>query len=418
MRIGIMLRHVDQHGGGVKVYTNNLLERLLRLPGEHEFVLMYREARHLGRYGHLPNVQETATEMSKRLLWDQLAVRKLVRRHGVDLVFNPKYSLPLYSRVPGVFVCHGLDWYVMPWGSPVLDRVSHSLLMPRYAHQAAGIIAVSDTTREHVIRFWDIDPEKVRTVYHGVAEDFLRPPSDELLEAVRARHRLPERFLLYVGQIYPAKNFAGLLRAYAEVGPREGIPLVIAGAISRSSQAQQLAVIDELGIERWVVRTGWVDHELLPGFYALAAGLLLPSLYESVGIPVIEAMAMGCPVVTADRYGTRDVAGDAAILVDPEDIDSIAGGITTLLSDEALRQNLIARGRERARFFSWDRCARETLHFLEVVGARDERHGRERALRSHRSARTPRTRTYTREAIHIAPGTPQASDPDGTRTEG
>lgn len=418
MRIGIMLRHVDQHGGGVKVYTNNLLERLLKLPGDHEFVLMYREARHLGRHGHLPNVHETATEVSKRLLWDQLAVRRLARRHRVDLIFNPKYSLPLYSRVPGVFVCHGLDWYVMPWGSPVLDRVSHSLLVPRYARQAAGIIAVSDTTREHVIRFWDIDPEKVRTVYHGVADHFLRPASEDLLAAVRRRYRLPERFLLYVGQIYPAKNFAGLLRAYAKAGPREGIPLVIAGAISRNSQAQQLAVIDELGIERWVVRTGWVDHEVLPGFYALAAGLLLPSLYESVGIPVIEAMAMGCPVVTADRYGTRDVAGNAAILVDPEDIDSIAGGITKLLSDETLRQRLIATGRERAQFFSWDRCARETLDFLHMVATRNERH-HQRADRSHRrSGWMPPTRTHTREVTRTTPGTAQASDADGTRMEG
>jgi glycosyltransferase involved in cell wall biosynthesis len=373
MRIGIMLRHVDQHSGGVKVYTNELLERLLTMSGDHEFVLMYQHANHRGRYRHLPKVRETVADVPTRLMWDQLAVPWLADRHGVDLVFNPKYSLPLYSGVPGVFVCHGLDWYVMPWGSPPLDRVSHKLLVPRYAHKAAGIIAVSDTTREHVIRFWDVDPEKVCTIYHGVADYFLRPVSDDLLARVRERYALPERFLLYVGQIYPAKNFARLVRAYAKVGPQEGMPLVVAGAISRSSQAQQLALIDELGIERWVIRTGWVDHELLPGFYAQAAGLLLPSLYEACPSPIIEAMAMSCPVVTANRYGTRDVAGHAAILVDPEDVDSIAAGITKLLSDDSLGQRLAAAGRERAPFFSWDRCARETLDFLELLATHEVR---------------------------------------------
>lgn len=367
MRIGIMLRHADQHGGGVMVYTRNLLDHLLSLPGGHEFVLLYHHGNHLDDYRHLPNVSATAMAMPTRLLWDQLAARSLARRHGLDLIFNPKYSLPLYSHIPGVFVCHGLDWYVMPWGSKWTDRLSHRFLMPRYAKQAAGIIAVSDTTRSHVLEFWDVAPEKVRTIYHGVADHFLRPVAPALIDEVRRHFRLPTRFVLFVGQIYPPKNFERLLTAYARVGPARGIHLVVAGGHVQRSAAAHLALIETLGIREWVISAGWIEHEKLPAFYSLAEALVMPSLYEACPSPPIEAMATGCPVVTANRYGTRDVVQDAAVLVDPESTDSIAEGIERILSDDVLREQLIARGRERAKFFAWDRCARETLDFLEQV---------------------------------------------------
>ena len=366
MKIGIMLRHMGQHGGGVMVYTKNLLRELLALDSPHEFVLMYQDPRFLGTYGNGGRVREIAVRAPSVVLWDQMVVPYLARREKLDLIFNPKYSVPLAARCPSVFVCHGLDWYVMPQWSRWMDRLNHRYLIPKFAATAATIIAVSNTTREHVMHYLPVQEDRVETVYLGVVEAFHQRVPEQQLEEVRRAYNLPERFFFYCGQIYPPKNFGRLLQAYARVGPELGISLVVAGE-HRWLCGEELALIEKLGISRWVVRPGWIERRSLPAFYALAEALLLPSLYESFGLPLLESMASGCPVVTADRYGTREVVDGAGLLVDPEDIDSIETGIRMIATEQPLRERLIGAGRQRAKQFSWRKCAVETLAVLESV---------------------------------------------------
>ena len=381
MRIGIMLRHYDQHGGGVRVYTQRLLQALLELRTGHEFVFLYRNPALIGTYAAHAEVQEVALPGRSVLSWDQVAVPSAVRRLGIDLIFNPKYSIPLFTACPSVWVCHGLDWYVMPWGSRLTDRLSHRFLVPRYARKAAAILAVSEVTREHVMHYLKVEPHRVATVYSGVDDVFRRPVADARLKEIRAKYSLPERFLLYAGAIYPPKNFTRLVRAYAQVGPERGIPLVVAGGENRFLSERELQEPDALGIGEWVRWPGWVEQEDLVGFYALAEALLLPSIFESCGLPVLEAMAAGCPVVTADRYGTKELAEGAAVLVDPESVDSIALGIRRVMEDEALRAELVESGRERSRNFTWRQCAEGTMGVLEQVRARQSGKSEPHALR-------------------------------------
>jgi glycosyltransferase involved in cell wall biosynthesis len=367
VRIGIMLRHYDQHGGGVKVYTQRLLRALLDLRSEHEFVFLYRNRSLVGTYRGEAAVEEIALPARSVLTWDQIAVPAAVRRHGIDLLYNPKYSIPLAAGCPSVWVCHGLDWYVMPWASRRIDRLSHQFLVPRYASRAAAIIAVSEVTRQHVMEYLHVAPDRVVTVYSGVDDVFRQRPDERRLREVRAKYALPERFLLYAGAIYPPKNFTRLVRAYASVGPARGIPLVVAGGENRFLSEHELREPEALGIAEWVRWPGWVEQQDLAAFYGLADALLLPSLFESCGLPVLEAMAAGCPVVTTDRYGTKELAEGAAILVDPESVESIADGIRRVLDDSAHRTELIAAGKTRSAGFQWHRCAAETLGLLERV---------------------------------------------------
>jgi glycosyltransferase involved in cell wall biosynthesis len=367
MRIGVMLRHYDQHRGGVRVYTQKLLQALLQLRSGHEFVLVYRNPALVGTHAADPQVEEVVLPARSFLAWDQVAVPAAVRRHGIDLLFNPKYSIPLRVRCPSVWVCHGLDWYVMPWASRLVDRLSHRFLIPRYASRAAGIIAVSEVTRGHVMQYLHVPPERVATVYSGVDDVFRRPIDDSRLREIRTKHSLPDRFLLYAGAIYPPKNFARLVRAYARVGPERGIPLVVAGGENRFLSESELREPEVLGIAEWVRWPGWVEQEELAAFYAMAEALLLPSLFEACPLPLLEAMASGCPIVTADRYGTKELAEGVAVLVNPEDVDSIAGGMRRVLDDAALRAELVAAGRERSRQFTWRRCATETLRVFERI---------------------------------------------------
>jgi len=364
MRIAIMLRHLGQHGGGVLVYTRSLLDHLLALEGDHEFVLLYQDPAHMGSYAGRDRVTERVSEHRSRLGWDQVAVPAMLKATGADVLFNPKYSLPLVSSVPGVFVCHGLDWYVMPTGSRWTDRLSHRLLIPRYAKKADRIIAVSDTARNHVLEFLGLPEERVETVHLGVDPRFHLTPTEGAREAARERFGLPERYFFYCGQIYPPKNFGRLVRAFARVGPPNGYSLVVAGTHTWLSE-HEVALIDELDLRTWVVETGWVDRDTLPVLYDLASALIMPSLYEACPSPILEAMAMGCPIVTADRYGTAELAGPAAVLVDPEDVEAIAAGMLKVLEDDALRARIVNAGKERVRRFTWQEAASRTLAVIE-----------------------------------------------------
>jgi glycosyltransferase involved in cell wall biosynthesis len=255
----------------------------------------------------------------------------------------------------------------MPWASRRIDRLSHRFLVPRYAARAGAIIAVSEVTRQHVMQYLHVPPGRVVTVYSGVDDVFRRPPDPAGLRQIRAKYSLPERFLLYAGAIYPPKNFTRLVRAYARVGPERGIPLVVAGGENRFLSEGELREPQALGIAEWVRWPGWVEQEDLAGFYAMADALLLPSLFESCGLPVLEAMAAGCPVVTSNCYGTKELAEGAAVLVNPESVEDITEGIRRVLDDQALRAELLPAGRKRSQEFEWRRCATETLQVLERV---------------------------------------------------
>lgn len=363
-----MLRHYDQHGGGVKVYTRQLLDALLALPSRHELVFLYNNRARIGTYASHARVQEVAVPGKSVLAWDQIGVPAAVRKYGIDVLYNPKYSIPLLVGGPTAWVCHGLDWYVMPQASRWIDRLSHRHLVPRYAAKADAIIAVSDITREHVIEFLKVPPAKVHRVYSGVNPAFGQAWEPDRLAEVRIRHALPPRYFLYAGAIYPPKNFTRLIQAYAKVGPARGIPLVIAGGENRFLSAHELGEPHRLGLDDHVKWVGWIDTDTLPGFYQMAEALLLPSLFESLGLPVLEAMASGCPVITSDCYGTREIARGAAILVNPESVDSIAAGMIRVLDEPGIRAQIISAGRERARGFTWHHCAARTLEILEEIG--------------------------------------------------
>jgi len=367
MRIGVMLRHYDQHGGGVKVYTRALLRQFLRSPGPHEFVFFYANPESAGDFRGNARVQEVVLPGRSSFLWDQVSVSRAVDRYGVDVLFNPKYSIPLTVNCPTAWVCHGLDWYVMPWASRWVDRLSHRFLVPRYAAKADAIISVSEITSEHLRQYLHVDADRVHTVYSGIDDAFRARVDAQKLADVRARYRLPERFLLYAGAVYPPKNFARMIQAYARVGPALGLPLVIAGGENRFLSEQELKEPERLKLGDWVRWAGWVENSTLPAFYQMAQALLLPSLFESFGLPILEAMACGCPVVTSNRYGSKEIAGNAAVLVEPESVDAIAAGISRAVTDQPLRADLVRRGHERAREFTWERCANQTLTVLENI---------------------------------------------------
>jgi glycosyltransferase involved in cell wall biosynthesis len=369
MRIGVMLRHFKRQPGGVRTYTNNLLDHLVKLDKINQYVLIYDDKDSVGSYSAYPNVEEIVIKSPSKLTWDQIAMLSVVRNKHLDLIFNPKTSVPLFTNCKKVFVFHGGDWFTFPQNYGILDRFYHNIAAPIYCKKADAVISVSNSATEHITSALRVDPVKIRTVYHGVSGDF-RPIEDErALETVRQQYRLPDDFILYVGQIYPMKNVGGIIRAFLKV--REKLPhkLVLVGVPGPNSKSD-LALINELQLQDDVILTGWIPDEHLPAMYNLADLFVFPSFYEGFGIPLLEAMACGCPIVTSNIDTPVEVVDDAAILVDPSDVNSISEGIYEGLTNQSLRQDLIQKGFKRVKNFGWEESAQDTLALFEWV-ARD-----------------------------------------------
>ena len=376
MRIGLMLRAFDEKGG-VGVYTRNIAEELLSVDRRNEYVLFYRSQEHLGRFSHHENVTERWLPGRSKAAWDQITIPLACRREKVDVLFHPKFTAPLLAPCKVVMVVHGADWFIPEQAQfyGKLDVRYIRTVMPWYFRKCAVVISVSELTTENFNEVLRLPAGKVKTVYFGPARHFGRVTNEEELEQVRARYDLPEEFVLTLTKRGGGtrKNLGKLLEAYARYHASVPNPkkLVIGGKDCHLYRIDYS--IPEGGWGADVVFPGWIDQQDLPAVYSLASLYLYPSNLEAFPIPLTEAMACGTPIVTSDINGLEEIAGDAALLVDPTDSGEIAAALERVLTDPAIGRSLSARGLERSKRFSWDRCASETLSILEEVGGGSRR---------------------------------------------
>ena len=359
MKIGIMLRHLTDTLGGVVGYSHNLLRGFLRQGPEHEYHLFYASQDRMGGYAHHLNVKEHLLSASNKFYWDHWLVPRAAKSLGLDIIFNPKLSVPLFSSVPRVFVLRP-EQFTQPELFPWADRRYFKFFIPRYCRASAKVIAPTEQARLDIISHVGVDPERMVTVHEACGEHFFAPPQEDEANRVREKYDLPERFVLFVGALTPLKNFERLVESFALVQPKHGIKLVVVG-FGRWKFEQDVAFARQHSVAEHLHFPGYVDDEDLPAVYRLAECLFFPSIYEGFGIPICEAHATGCPVVTTKRGCCPEVAGEAAELVDPFDVQDMARGLDRVLSDAELRQSMIALGRQRVEHFRFDRCARETL---------------------------------------------------------
>jgi glycosyltransferase involved in cell wall biosynthesis len=232
---------------------------------------------------------------------------------------------------------------------------------------ADRLISLSNTMTEAVRQHVRYPIGRVRTIHHGVSEKFHIETDTARLEAARAKYRVPERFILFVGRLYPEKNFAALARAFN--GVKHDIPhqVVVVGQ-PRYKYKKDLELLRELGIENRVQFLDYVPNDELPLIYNLADFFVNPSLFEAFGLAQIEAMACGCPVIAANTGAIPEITGDAALLFDPHDWEELSRAILSVACDGAVRRDLAERGLRRAQMFNWDRAAQATLNvFKELV---------------------------------------------------
>ncbi|TSC72430.1 MAG: group 1 glycosyl transferase [Parcubacteria group bacterium Gr01-1014_38] len=350
---------------GPSVYAGELLPRLSRLLRDrgHE-VTTYLPAspRGVTIVGEIRVVPGSP-------FWTQRFFAAALRRDRPDVLFMPIQMLPLIRprTMKTVAVVHDLEFIHYPATYTLANRALLLFFTRHAVRNATQLIAVSQYTKDDVVSTYGRSPTDITVVHHGVAQEQFQNAEER--EGIRERYQLPERYVLFVGALQPRKNIVGLITAFEELKRSEpAVHLVFAGG-GEWKETQILARIETSSVRNSIHLLRRVPRDDLAALYSMAAAFVLPSFSEGFGMPVLEAMAAGTPVITSNTSSLPEVVGNAAVLVDPSDPSAMASAILRILRDSSLRQDMVAKGHVRASHFTWDRAAEQTAEVIEKAGA-------------------------------------------------
>ncbi|HTR81637.1 MAG TPA: glycosyltransferase family 1 protein [Bacteroidota bacterium] len=393
MNIAIDGRTIAQRKTGVGMYAERLVQALLQCDPRNQYHLFLIE----------PNDHIAAPNLTKHMIvgyerallnryWENFILPKEIRRHKIDIFFDPAYALPFFIRfgraLSGIplpasfryfFNAHRKVKYVVTIHD-VISRVYPEHFTPKMKmwqrfflwnaqRSADRVIADSQSTRNDILRFYPSYKDRISVIYPDLSDSFHIVSDRTALASVRSRYSLPEKFILYVGTIEPRKNIQAVAAAYRDLPPeiQSRYELVIGGNIGWYAEK----ILDEIksyNLENRVHLIGYVDDAHIPALFSMASVFVFPSLYEGFGYPPLEAMACGVPVVSSDRSSLPEAVGDAAVLVDPTNIQQISDAMRKIISDEKLAEDLRRKGLARSALFTRNSCAEEVLKiFNELV---------------------------------------------------
>lgn len=385
MRVVIDGRSIRAGKTGVGVYTENVVRELAALGRDDEFILIVSEE---PRGLIADNLRVVRFGVLKRRFvhraWENTFLPFFLRRMRADVYFSPSFILPLlpgknlmhqptarkgyFRTLKLVATVHDLVAFLYPQTTTRLMQLRLRLFLPPSLRVADLIITDSAGSKRDIVRLFRVPEGKVQVVPLGKNEQFARISDSSLLAITREQYKLPQTFILYVGTIEPRKNLDLLFRAYGQLSAdlRTEVKLVVAGGLGWRYEPL-LSILREQGLENDVHFTGYVSDEHLPALYNLANIFVYPSLYEGFGLPVLEAMACGLPVVVSNRSSLPEVVGDAGILIDPTNVKELARILESLLKDRGQRKKLAAASLAQAQKFSWRATAEAILEALRLT---------------------------------------------------
>lgn len=374
MRIGFDAVIYDDLKSGSRERVYQLSRSLMRIAPESDYIFYtHRDYRFQesdpfqgGRYVKTPLIWWNTFQ---RILRGRFFWKKRLLQDRVEVFDTSSIPLSVFPRaVKVVLTIHDLRYHRFPKFFSRRRAYYSRFILPFNVRKAHRIITVSRYIKGEIEKYLRVPSEKIEVIPNAVSQEFSPVGDEEKREAVREKYGLPRNFLLYVGHLEARKNLARLIHAYSllQHPERREEKLVIAGD-PRDQFHVLMSVVSSLNLHRDVVFPGYVKGEDLPALYSMAAAFVLPSLYEGFGIPSLEAMACGTPVVASNTSGIPEAVGDAAILVDPMDSEDIARGLYEVLSNPARREELVKRGHARTREYTWEDAGRRTLEVYKSL---------------------------------------------------
>ncbi len=383
MRIALNAWFLDQPGTGSGQTIHGLLRAVPHVAPDHDFLLVLPRGKITL---DIPGLQVRFWRFPSRLwrsnlgkvLFEQIAFPWACRRWKANVAHVPYWGSPLRPPVPTLVTVHDLIPLLLPAyrGGPLVRL--YTRLVAASARRAAGVLTDSLASKRDIEAHLGLQPDRVRCVYLAAGEHF-RPEASSEDDAIRQRYGLPERYVLYMAGHDVRKNVAGLVEAFAVVARADADVMLVVGGrlperstrrlplLGRSPLFDPRPIVEALDLADRVQFVGWVEEDHKPALYRGTACAVFPSRYEGFGLPVLEALACGTPLVASNTSSLPELLGDAAFAVDPDDIEELAGAILACLVDDSLAADLRQRGPEQAARFSWSRALQETMEAYEAI---------------------------------------------------
>jgi glycosyltransferase involved in cell wall biosynthesis len=371
LRIAIDARSLEESSRtGVARYLSSILREMALLEPQNHYLLLFQnrvvEDAVLSQACFEKQLVKVPLPPRKKVPWEQVWLPRHLRSLKADLLFSPSYSTPVLSPVKTVVTIHDITYEVNPkWFHPK-ERLKMRILTRIAASRANHIIAVSEATKKDLVNHYGVNPEKISVIHEASGDEFVSLSVDE--KRIREKYQLKGEFFLFVGSFFSRRNLPVLVEAFQNVAKGNSNAELL--LIGQDRSYPPLGLDKLLAKKSLGERVKWVEYVPeadLVSLYNLAAAFVYPSSYEGFGLPVLEAMSCGTPVITGAASSLPEVVGDAGILVDPTDSKELALAMLQVLENISLRQELIKRGLERAKLFSWRRAAQETLEVFRKV---------------------------------------------------
>ena len=370
IRIAIDAHTVGTKLGGNESYAVNLIESLAELDNVNQYTIYVTTNEARERFSsRWPNFKVRSTLPHTPLIRIPLTLSAELRKNPVD-VLHVQFTAPPFCPCPVVVSIHDLSFEHLPQTFNRRSRTQLRLTVRHSARRAARILSLSEHTRHDIIETYGIKPERVTAIPLAAPDHFGPITDNRELQRVRHNYGIDRDYILSVGSIQPRKNLARLVRAYASLrgnSSADKLPKLVLVGKCAWLYDETLRALDETNVKDAVVLTGYVPQRDLPALYSGALCFVYPSYFEGFGLPPLEAMKCGAAVIVGNRTSLPEVVGDAALTVDPFDVDAIAGAIRKLVDDSALRGELSVKGQERANEFNWRETARKTLAVYKEV---------------------------------------------------
>jgi len=355
MRIGFDTSTYSLTKGGTTVYLKNLIKNIHKIsPSEEIFEYQLSTNKYSGY-----TISKKLETIYRELIWQQKSLPKMALKDKVNLIHYPNHYCTLNSKLPTIVTFH--DIYILR--NPQAFTKWHSkfanFLFPKVVKRANHIIAISEFTKNELVQYLDVPEEKITVIYNGVDYKFKTIHDEDLLNQIKNKYKIKNPFLLYVGAIEPRKNINLMINSFCQIRSKMNIDLVVV-SFGGWNNKELLNMINESPGKDYIRLLGYLPEEELPVIYNLALGLIYLSSYEGFGLPMVEAMASGCPVIASSNTVAEEIVGKAGALINPNNEEEIVESVTRLLN-ESYRHEIIEQGLNRAKNFSWEKCAKETL---------------------------------------------------------